>query len=387
MRLIVRFSAFVLLLAVVLVPVFGGGAPEAAEVREFQEQPHWTSQGFDLDALIAAAQEEGQLTVRWHSGRAPQAATAFEQEYGISVVASPRFDDSENVERLRREVAAGSVVVDVMGFNDGGLIIQELIPQGILTSWTPPDLQELIGAESKDPQVYLWQPTILGFNSQVHDESPIENLWELTEEQWRGRVVWVDPQIQSNAWHFFAGVVDNADVFAAAYERRYGRTLQTNEENAGWEWLRRMFENDVLNVEHDTEVARAIGAPGQTRPPVGFHTLTRWRDAREQNLNLGFDPNIEPFAGFAVPTYVVIPTAAPNPNAARLWVRWVLKEQGSFPWTDVVGGFSPNAHVDAHPDDPMGSWEAWTDVLLLFDPVRSAQLRQDLEDFFLIHSQ
>lgn len=363
---------------------FAGGAAEEAD--EFVDDELWTEAGYDYDALVAAAQEEGELTVRWHSGRAPDAADAFEEKYGISVTATPRFDDSENIERLRREHESGTVQADVLGMDDGAVILTEFMPQGVVTSWTPPDLAEFIGPESQDPQIYLWQPVIFGFNSDVYDEAPISNLWELTEDEWSGKFALADPPIQPYMWHFFAGVIDRADEFEAAYESHYGEPLETEEENAGWEWVVRMFENNMIAVEHDTDVANAIGAPGQSDPPMGIHTLTRFRDAQEQELYLGFDENIEPFAGFALPTYAIIPTAAPNPNAARLWVRFVLTEEGHFPWSGVIGGFSPNETV-APADNPLGSWDQWLEHLMLFDPVQSAEVRQELVDLFMILSQ
>lgn len=372
------------LVVLISMPAIAGGAPEVAAVTD--DQPHWTVDGFDYDALVAAAQAEGTVTIRWHSGRAPRAAEAFEAKYGIRTIATPRFDDSENIERLRREHEARNVQADVLGMDDGAVIITEFIPRGMVTSWTPPDLATLIPEAAQDPQVYLYQPVVFGFNSNIYDRSPISNLWELTEPQWAGRFAFADPPIQPYMWHFFAGIIAHADAMEAAYRAHYGRPIVLTEENAGWEWVVRVFKNNPLAVRHDTDVAKAVGAPGQSTPPIGLYTLTRFRDAQEQELHLGFDPGIEPFAGFALPTYAVIPTNAPNPNAARLWVRFVLTEEGHFPWSGVIGGFSPNQTVQPA-ENPLGTWDQWQDVLMLFDPVQSAEVRRDLIDLWLTHAQ
>ncbi|MDR1249999.1 MAG: ABC transporter substrate-binding protein [Treponema sp.] len=366
-------------------PVFGGGEQQEQKKGVPVEEPLWTAQGYDYNKLVEAAKQEGSLTVRWHSGRAPDSAKKFEETYGIKVTATPRFDDSENIERLRREVEANNVQVDVVGIDDGATLINDLIPNGVLTSWTPPDLAAGIGAESKNPQIYLWQPVIFGYNSAVYpNKAPISNLWELTEEKWKGKVVICDPQIQPYMWHFFAGVIEQADLFAQAYQAYYGRPLVTQEENAGWEWVLRMFKNGMITVQHDTDISKAIGSPGQSDPPVGFFTLTRFRDAQEQNLSLGFDPNVKPYAGFALPTFVAIPVKAPHPNAARLWTRWVLTQEGHQPWSGVIGGFSPNSAVPAAPN-PLGTWDKWVEKLLIIDEVKSSQVRQDLQDLFMIN--
>lgn len=385
-RKVLYCSLIMLAIGLVLIlPVTAAGTKEQAQEPQFEGEPFWTVKGYDYDKLVAAAQAEGSLVARWQSGRAPQAAQAFEAKYGIKTVASPRFDDSENIERLRREVQAGNVQVDILGMDDGAIILSEFIPKKMVVSWTPPDLAQYIDDKEEYPQVVYWQPCIIGYNSAVYSESPIKNLWELTEEQWRGRFVTCDPQIQPYMWHFFAAAIDHGDEFAAAYELRYGKKLVTKYENAGWEWVAQLFANSPIAVQHDTEVAKAIGSPGQTNPPIGIHTLTRHRDAKEQNLNLGFDPNVVPAVGFAMPTYMVIPVDAPHPNAARLWARFLLTEEGSFPWTNVVGGFSPNQTIAASKSNPYTSlWGEWLDVLLMFDPVQSAEVRRDLIDMWLM---
>jgi iron(III) transport system substrate-binding protein len=112
--------------------------------------------------------------------------------------------------------------------------------------------------------------------------------------------------------------------------------------------------------------------------------MTRFRDAKEQNLSLAFDPNVKPYLGFALPTYVIIPAKAPHPNAARLWVRWVLTQEGHKPWSGVIGGFSPNIDV-APADNPVGGWDQWVEKLMIYDAANSARIRQDLIDLYLIN--
>jgi len=129
---------------VLLLPLTAAGVKEQKKTPQFEGEYYWTVEGYDYDKLVAAAQAEGSLVARWQSGRAPQAAIAFEAKYGIKTVASPRFDDSENIERLRREVQAKSVQVDILGMDDGAIILSEFIPKGMVTSWTPPDLAQFI---------------------------------------------------------------------------------------------------------------------------------------------------------------------------------------------------------------------------------------------------
>lgn len=375
---------FALLMTCVLTStVFLGCARGQRDAPQVVTKDWWSPENYCYDTLVEAARREGSVTVRWHSGRVLDAARAFEAAYGIRVLTTGRFDEQEIVELLRREHAANNVQADAITLEDEELI-NEFIRLGLITNWVPPDLAHRITSESLNPLVYLYQPVVLGFNSAVYNTSPITNLWELTEERWRGKVALCDPFIQPYMWHLFSGAIDKADEFEQAYMELYGRPLVTQEKNAGWEWVIRMFRNNMLLVRHDTEVARAIGSPGQTEPPVGFFTLTRFRDAAEQNLNLGFCPNVVPFVGFALPTFAIIPVNAPNPNAARLWIRWVLTSEGHEPWSSVIGGFSPN--IDVTPaDNPLGGWDKWVNKLIIFDGINSARNREELQDLLLIN--
>lgn len=50
-----------------------------------------------------------------------------------------------------------------------------------------------------------------------------------------------------------------------------------------------------------------------------------------------------------------------------------------------MGGFSPNQTIAASKDNPYtSSWGEWLDVLLMFDPMQSAEVRRDLIDMWLM---
>ncbi|MDR2740101.1 MAG: hypothetical protein LBB68_09785, partial [Treponema sp.] len=74
------FVSFLMIFCLIT-PAFSGGAPEQKKPAA-EENPAWTIAGYNYDKLVEAAKQEGTLTVRWHSGRAPDSAKAFEGAYG-----------------------------------------------------------------------------------------------------------------------------------------------------------------------------------------------------------------------------------------------------------------------------------------------------------------
>ena len=372
--------------------------PPAAEQEQVPEEPPAveeepatapvTEEAFDLDALIAAAQAEGELVAYWHSSRIEKAGAAFEEKYGITVIGT-KMNDSEQTERVIREVQSGNVQVDLIAYDDGGTLITQMIPQEIVSVWVPPDLADIIPAEDKDPLIYLWQPRFFGYNTEVYgDTCPIDNIWQLTEEEWQSRVIIRDPQVTTAQLAWFASIVEQPELMAEAYKAYYGEELVTEEENAGWEFLKRLFMNDLQVMGSDDDVSQAVGGAGQTNPPIGLYTYAKHRNMEELNLKLGICLTMKPYMGYAMPTYIAQITGSQHPNAAMLFTHYVLTEEGVAPWALAdLGGYSPNPEVSANPDDEIGVWADWKPYLFSFDPAKAITIRQDLLDYWLTMSQ
>ena len=96
-----------------------------------------------------------------------------------------------------------------------------------------------------------------------------------------------DPEITSTNISFFAEIVARRDEMAAAYKEYFGEEIKLTTENAGWEFLKRLAQNNVVTVSSDDDVAEAVGSRGQADPPVGFATVGKVRLNIEQNLVLG----------------------------------------------------------------------------------------------------
>ncbi len=367
-----------LLVCTLALPLFAGGQRDAAPAPAAPV----VEEEFDLEALIEAAQAEGELVAYFTSGRIDAVGNLFEEKYGIRVRGT-KMGDPEQAERVIREVDAGNVQVDVIGFEDGPLLETQLIPRGYVQSWVPPDLKDVISEEDQNPLVFLWQPRIFGYNGEVYaDGSPVNNVWELTEPQWKGKILIRDPGLTPAHLGFFASMITNHQMLEQAYVDLYGRQLVTNEENAGWEFLKRLFQNDIISFRSDSDVGDAVGSAGQTDPPVGFYVLTKHRDNAAKNLSLTTMQGLQPFMGYALPTYALIVKDAPNPNAAKLFVHFILTE-GHYPWTGRdIGAFSSNRTIPPHPLNE-GTWDEWTQKLLPVDNVQAMRMRQDIMDFWL----
>jgi iron(III) transport system substrate-binding protein len=361
-------------------------APPPEEEAEPPEEAAPAEEAFDLDALIAAAQAEGELIAYCGSGRVEQAGEIFGEIYGIAVEGT-KMKDSEQNEIVVRQVDAGNVQVDLVAGDSGPRYEFELIPEGYLISWFPPDLVDVIPEKYQDPPRFLWQPRIFGYNTEVYgDECPVTNMWQLTEEDWNGKVILRDPQITPAQLDMYVAMVSNPEPMAQAYEEYYGEPLVSDEENAGWEFLKRLFENDLILMDSDSDVAEAIGGAGQTDPPIGIYALTKHRDMEEMNLKLRACHEMEPYMGYWYPMYPLIVKDAPHPNAAKLFIHCLLSGPCVRPWAfDDIGGFSPNPNVEVHPGNDFLTFTEWEARMITWENQAAWEFEQDVLDFWLLH--
>ncbi len=365
--------------------IFSAGSREAAEPAP----DIMADEDFDYETLVRLAQQEGKLTVTDTSSRIVPVAEAFAEKYGIEV-SGTKMGNPEQITRTRREVDAGNVLTDVIGIASGPELINDLIPNNYVINWVPPNMRDVIPEDFQYPLTYRIMQRIFGYNTGAYDESPITNIWELTEPQWKNKVMLRDPATTTDHISFFATLTrdDYASQLADAYKAHYGTDLVTTEENAGWEWLKRFFANEPITFGSDGDVGDAVGAPGQTDPPVGLYNYTKHRDIERQGLELGVMFDLIPFIGYVETTHVAIVNGAPNPHAARLYVHFLMTEEGVGQWTmRDIGGYSPNPQVGTHPDDELGSFDAWAPFLVNPDGKLYWTLQEQILDMWMLSRQ
>lgn len=337
----------------------------------------------DWDEIIAKAKEEGVVVTWGTSSRLARVAPVME-EYGVKIQHA-KMSDMEITERLVREKQAGISSVDFIMAEDILGVAGQLLPSKYVESFIPEMYVDKIDEAYRDPFVFLVQPRTILYNTEVYDECPITNLWELTTPEWRGKVIIRDPEITSTNISFFAEIVARADEMAAAYKEYFGEEIKLTTENAGWEFLKRLAQNDVVTVSSDDDVAEAVGSRGQADPPVGFATVGKVRLNIEQNLALGVAENIVPINGYHYPAYGLLVTDSPHPNAAKLLVRVLLTDEGMQAWTQDWGNFSTNPENSFNPENPLGGLDVWSQLTWPLTLEATAKYSRDVLDFWILN--
>ncbi|MFC7789100.1 ABC transporter substrate-binding protein [Microbacterium sp. MAHUQ-60] len=298
--------------------------------------------GFDLDALIAAAKKEGPITIYDQTGKVVKIAETFAAKYGIDATGVKL--ETNVIEKMRTEGRSGNVIGDVLASQEVGGVYS-LIEDGILTSWVPGDMFDKIPESARYPFLNLYETYAWTYNSAVFPEGcPVDNVWQLTEPEWKGRVSLMDPEKFATTpigWNQSAR--DHAQKFAAAYEDRYGEALKTDESDAVHEWIKRLAQNSPV-VGKDAEApSDAVGGTGQPDSAISLLPGAKYRNNADKDYAQAACVGLQPYAGWTVPQSMTYASKTKSPNAAKLYIHFATSQEGmDFVMGDAKSSYNPD---------------------------------------------
>lgn len=343
---------------------------------------------FDLDGLIAAAKKEKPITVYDSTGKIVEMAKNFAKKYGLSAEGS-KVKASAQLEMIIREARANNIQGDVSIVSDAPAAVAQLIPQGFAESWLPPDLASKIPAEYQDPLTVVTSANVWAYNTQIFDKCPVTNIWELTEPKWKGKVAMQDPLGKASYVDWFNQMAKHGDdKVAQAYKEHYGKDLKTEEESATAAWVKALAANAPLLTDADAAAADAVGAPGQSEPFMGLISSAKFRDNADQGMKLGLCKDLKPWVGWLYPGVGLITKGTDSPNAAKLFVHYIMTEEGIAPQA-IDGKMSTNKDVSLPADEPSGIGKV-LDQLLPYAMTTSLDdwdARETWQDFWRVNYQ
>lgn len=349
------------LLSALLLSGCAGTAPDTAVDTA---TPAASDGPFDLEALIDAAQSEGPITVYDSTSKIEDVATAFTEKYGIDAT-GVKVDAAEAVEKVTREAQAGNVVGDVVALSDLPSLQNQLMPNNFVYSWLPDDLADTIDESMQDPLVVITDPSFWTYNTEAFDTCPVDNMWALTTPEYNGKVAFQDPVGDNGALDWYSQLAGfGEDELQSAYQEQFGEELVTDRDSAAAEWVSRLAANNPILTKSSEEASEAVGARGQSAPPMGLMSSAKYRNIDEKGYALGVCDSMVPWVGKAAPKGIAIASGSTNPNAAKLFVHFALTQEGIAPQIDD-GKISSNRTV-VQPADPANVGEH-SDELFFFD--------------------
>lgn len=282
----------------------------------------------DWDAIVEAATAEGEVVIYSSSGRIAKLKDHFEALYpGITLTL---FDlgSVKTIEKTVREQDAGIYGVDVITTGNSGQVIHELLGKGRIYNYVPAHYLDRIPEENRDPLLIRVNEAIVFFyNTESYsDGPPITNVWELTEDRFKGRVGIKNPMSSGSSLMGVATLVSHPEEMAAAYKRHFGEDIVLSDgvQDAGYEFVARLLANDLVIFKSGSKLADAAGKAGQEDALIAFTNMTYIsRNESKGNVN-AIMADLDPVSKLVYPTFTSIAREAPHPNAAKVFTAYLL---------------------------------------------------------------
>ena len=302
----------------------------------------------DWAAIEAAAKLEGKVTVYANSGGVEELPDAWKALYpDIELDAA----DTDGIDtKMQAEQESGNVIGDVWFNSDGHILYGKFVPNEWMWWFVPRDVVMPELTAERPFAIARHSTDVIGYNNKVYpDGCPATNIWQIVEPKYKAKFFMEDPMSDVSTMAKIATFVQNGDEMAAAYEKLYGKAWTTDElaktdasgiavENAGYLWLKKLAYNGVVVLDDGDMVDAAFAGlelPAGEEPGFGWTGYSTLEATQEGELNMSPCFNLEPVMGIFKTSFLGIANNAPHPNAAKLFIRFILSEAGFEPWNEI----------------------------------------------------
>jgi iron(III) transport system substrate-binding protein len=313
----------------------------------------------DWAAVEAAAKLEGKVVVYANSSKFEKQVDAWKALYPD--IALEGGDTDDIAVKMGAEQEAGNVVGDVWFNSDGHLLYGEFAPNQWLWSFLPPGVVEPEVTADRPFALSRRSVDVIGYNNEINpDGCPLTNWWQLTEPALKGKFYMEDPLADSSTTAKIALIVEHADEMAAAYQELYGRDWTTDAmygediPNAGYLFLRKLAGNQPGIQPGGDEVDAAFATLGMdpaVEPGYGWTGWSSYESTLAGELAMAPCMGLKPVMGVLKANYLAIANMAPHPNAAKLYIKFTLSQEGFAPWNQM-GTYPPAENLTGSADMP-----------------------------------
>jgi iron(III) transport system substrate-binding protein len=300
-----------------------------------------------LDELVAAAKREGKLSVVTTIGEGYRVGlSAFEAAYPDISIDHTNLNSSQFTPRAVQEYQSGVYAYDVQA-NTFGPSTLPLIKEGVITpvraviddpaltndaTWQDGFEAGFIDNEKKWVyRAFVNRSQSLYINTDMVQEGEITKIEDLLNPKWKGKIVSSDPRAVGAGWWpatVMRLALNDDTIVKRLYKDQDVLLLRNNRQST--EAMVRGTHAIGLGAVYDVVLQEFI-SEGLAK---------NIKEVQMDNVNYLTDSsNISLFA------------KAPNPNAAKLFIHWLLSKDGAEAWSKPALTNSRRTDVPAaHPD-------------------------------------
>ena len=345
------------------------------------------------ELLEKALAEEGTFIVYGNTSRIVTAAEAFGALHGITIEGS-NLKDSEIYTKLSTEIKGGAKGADMVMIQDGASLQSQALDTGYLVNFVPASVKDAVAEGDRNPLIQQFINKVFIWNNRGESVPAITNVWQLTEPQFKGNIIFKTPDSEQVNMNFLVMLTNEewSAKLEEAYKNLYGEEIDLGEyENAGYKWIAEFLGNCTFG-NSDTTIAEEISQE-TAEGKIGLFVLSKLRSSSvyTENLTVGeyvaaeTGTPIEPFSGFMYPMNALVSSNASRPYTAMLFIEYLMTQDGFEPWGKSIGAYSTNTQIAPNEGD-LGL-DVWKGSLVMEDPEYILENYEDVYSFVTMYLQ
>jgi iron(III) transport system substrate-binding protein len=303
--------------------------------------------------LIDAAKKEGKIVYYTAIDLkvAQNLAKSFEEKYPGITVQVERTGSERIYQRVAQERTNRIFAVDVLDGSDQALFVTWK-KQGILEPYIPSELMKW-PADQRDPDGtyasvrFTLMPIAYNTNLVKPEEAP-KSFADLLDAKWAGKIVKAHPS-------YSGGIVTS--------------TFQTVKA-IGWDYIEKLGKQKVLQVQSATEPPKKLALGERAVSADGLEYMDIRMQQSGAPIAIVYPKEGTPF----IPGCEAIAKSAPHPNAAKLFMSFMVSRETQQYLADAAGlrsfhpdvklkpGVVPLSQIKLLPADPVAQEAATEEI-------------------------
>ena len=277
--------------------------------------------------VVTAAEKEGQVTVYAPPGKQYQDAIAtFQEKYPRINLNYLPGSGTVNSQKLLSERRADKYLADAFVGGSGTLtlvLLKSNVLDPIPAVLVLPENRDAglwfskkhTYADAGNQRIFMFQGNVSAdigaYNTKLVDAREIKSYWDVLNPKWKGKMVAFDPKERGHIQRM--------------------RSIYYNPALGG-EFMRRLFTEMDVTVARDQRQLLDWVASGKAHICL-FATDTDVDDAQKKGLPVGMLVG-KPEEGYMSGGFghLGLINKAPHPNAAAVFVNWLLSKEGQLQW-------------------------------------------------------
>lgn len=326
-----------LIMSLMLIVVLYGCSNASGETGDAGESANDedTKMSFDsyetTDKLYELAKAEGEVVVYSATSATEQVGITFEEAYpGVKAVVT-KVSDPEIYEKIQREHDSDVNNADIiLGKGTNGSWSNDLLKNGYIQEYKPEEVMEHIDEPYKSYEGLgiISEAITVIYNTDHHEEAPFDNWWDLTTAEWKSKVLFKDPLSAPDIQGLFMTMVRNSDEMEKAYEEKFGEPLELNgTENAGYEFIKRLLDNDAVLMSSMGDTVDAVADSSADNSVVAIASTVKLRDVVQKDAALGINTDLQPKMSVPGTSRVFVTSNVENIAATKLFIRYMTGDE------------------------------------------------------------